>query len=86
MNTFSEAIKEIQNNYDAFYILNKYGGNGTHKQEFDILYEFVGDDEMGKKALNWIKNCYDCYCKEKYINDKDSAFAYLEKLIVEIIS
>ena len=78
-----EALKEIQNNYDAFFMLNKYSDDGTHKKEFDILKKAVGDDELGLRAINWIKNEYDCYYKMDYVDNKDSAFDYLEKLIKE---
>ena len=79
-----KAINEIQDSYDAFYILNKYGTDGTHKKEFDILFEFVKNDELGKNALNWIKHEYDCYYKNDYYsNDKNSPFAYLEEFIKE---
>lgn len=79
-----KAIEEIQNSYDAFYIENKYG-DGTHKKEFDILYEFAKDKEMTLRALNWIKGCYDCYYKNDYIDIKETAFAYILKLIREEI-
>ena len=77
-----KALEEIQNNYDAFYITNKYGDNGTHKKEFDILKEVVGDDDLGLRAINWIKHQYDCYYKSNYIdNVEKSAFDYLEEII-----
>jgi hypothetical protein len=79
-----KALKEIQDNYDAFYILNKYGDNGTHKKEFDILNDFIKDDDLGKRALNWIRHEYDCYYKDDYIdNIEKSAFDYLEEIIKE---
>jgi hypothetical protein len=78
-----KALNDIQDSYDAFYIANKYGDDGTHKKEFDILFKFVKDDDLGKRALNWIKHEYDCYYKEDYSHDENSPFAYLEKLIKE---
>jgi hypothetical protein len=82
MNEKLKALKEIKNSYDAFYILNKYGDKGTHKKEFDILNEVVKNDDLGKRALNWIKHEYDCYYKENYIdNVEKSAFDYVEELI-----
>ncbi len=76
-----EALKEIQNNYDAFYIANKYGDNGTHEKEFNILKEFIKNDIYGKRALNWIRHEYDCYYLKDFIGTKGTAFAYLEELI-----
>jgi len=79
-----EALNEIYNNYDAFYIGNKYGGDEykTHKKEFDILIDFVKNDEMGGRAVSWIMHEYDCYYKNEYADEKDdNAFNYLKKLI-----
>lgn len=76
-----KALEEIKDKYDAFYITNKYGP-GTHEKEFKMLTELVKDDDLGKRALNWIKHQYDCYYKENYIdNIEKSAFDYLEEII-----
>ena len=77
-----KAIEEIMKNYDAFFISNKYG-KGTHEKEFDILKKYFKDDEMGLRALNWIKHEYDCYYKNDYIDVKGTAFDYLKKNIKE---
>lgn len=72
-----KAIDDLWNNYDAFLFNNKYGEN-THKKQFKLLEEKFKKDEMSMKAIKWIKNCYDCYYKEDF-NDDKSAFAYLKK-------
>ena len=59
-----EAVKEILNSYDAFYITNKYGDDGTHKEEFNLLKDYFKNDEVGLKALSWISHVYDCYYKK----------------------
>lgn len=72
-----KAIDDLWNNYDAFLFYNKYEEN-THKKQFELLVERFKQDEMSMKAIEWIKNCYDCYYKEDF-NDDRSAFAYLKK-------
>lgn len=72
-----KAIDDLWNNYDAFLFNNKYGEN-THKKQFKLLAERFKQDEMSMKAIEWIKNRYDCYYKEDF-NDDKSAFAYLKK-------
>ncbi len=72
-----KAIDDLWNNYDAFLFYNKYEEN-THKKQFELLEERFKQDEMSMKAIEWIKNCYDCYFKEDF-NDDKSAFAYLKK-------
>lgn len=57
---YLEAVDKLENEYDAFYIGNKYG-DGTHKKEFELLANLKGDKVPN--ALGWIKNCYDCYYK-----------------------
>lgn len=76
-----KALNEIINEYDAFLINNKYGNDddNTHKEQFNSLSQLKGDKV--KNAIGWIKNCYDCYYKDEYINDEDSAFAYLKEQI-----
>jgi len=80
-NDYEKAIKEIQNNYDAFYIKNKYG-EGTHEKEFTLLNQLATPENKVSNALLWIKECYDCYYKDEYDN-KESAFSYLYTLIIE---
>ena len=82
MNKKLKALEKIINEYDAFYITNKYGP-GTHIEEFDILIKAVGNDEIGLNAVNWIKRQYDCYYKSEYENDDTTAFAYLKKILGE---
>ena len=71
--TYKEAINNLKNEYDAFYVENKYG-SGTHKAEFELLSTLKG--EKVHSALAWIKDCYDCYYK-----DELNPFDYLESLI-----
>jgi hypothetical protein len=72
-----KVIDDLWNNYDAFLFYNKYEEN-THKKQFELLEERFKQDEMSMKAIKWIKNCYDCFYKEDF-NDDKSAFAYLKK-------
>lgn len=83
-----KALSEIFNNYDAYFVTNKYGDKGTHDKEFKLLNEALKDDKKSLSALNWIKNLYDCYYSKEYLSKKDetqydenSAFYYLEKKI-----
>ena len=75
-----KAIETIMNSYDAFYIENKYG-DGTHKEEFKILEEHFKEDDMGKRALNWIKHEYDCYYKDDNTEGVGTVFEYLKNKI-----
>lgn len=50
---YLEAVDKLENEYDAFYIGNKYG-DGTHKKEFELLANLKGDKVPN--ALGWIKN------------------------------
>lgn len=82
-----KAINNLQDNYDAFFINNKYTsldnlGDNTHKQEFKLLFEKFKNDEMSMKAIKWIMNCYDCYYKDEF-NDGNDAFSYLRNKITE---
>ena len=76
--TKREAINKLKNEYDAFYIENKYG-SGTHKEEFELLSTLKG--EYVRNALAWIKDCYDCYYKDEL--EDDNPFDYLESLLGE---
>lgn len=79
-----EALKKIKEEYDAYYILNKYGEEGTHKEAFEKLRNFLKKDDMSIKALTWISHCYDCYYKneEEYnVKNITNPFYYLERQI-----
>ena len=73
---YLHAVDKLENEYDAFYFENKYGG-GTHGKEFELLKNLKGEKVLN--ALNWIRNCYDCYYKHE--NGEDSPFEYLRKVI-----
>lgn len=75
---YLDAVDKLENEYDAFYIENKYG-DGTHNKEFELLSKLKG--VKVPNALGWIKNCYDCYYKSE--NGSDSPFAYLRQVIEE---
>lgn len=79
MNKYLQALEKIKNEYDAYYIENKYG-DGTHKEEFDLINSILPDKHKG--SLNRIRNCYDCYYKNQL--NENSAFAYLEQILKEI--
>lgn len=77
-----KAINRILNYYDAYYFKNKYGEeDNTHKKEFDLLKEYFKKDITALRAIDWIKNKYDCYYKNEFNNDKNSAFAYLKSKV-----
>lgn len=77
---YLKAVDDLLDGYDAYYFINKYSeiDKNTHSNQFSILFEFLKDDEMSMRALNWIKNCYDCYYKKQYENDEESPFYYLK--------
>lgn len=77
MNKYTKALETLMNEYDAFYFENSCG-EGTHPKEFEILSELEG--ELVTTALGWIRTHYDCYCKNEYAYDDNSAFAYLKGL------
>ena len=77
MNKYLQALEKIKNEYDAYYFANKYG-DGTHKEEFDLIGSILQND-LDKRALDWIRFCYDAYYKNKL--DDTSAFAHLEKVL-----
>lgn len=81
-----KKLNEIKDEYDAYYIENKYG-EGTHKEQFQKLREYLKDDGMSMRALNWISYCYDCYYKddEEYnVENYSNPFYYLETKIKEV--
>lgn len=82
------AVDTLMNEYDAFYFQNKYSNfeNCTHPNEFTMLNDLLKDDLVSMKALGWIKNCYDCYNVNDYVNNTNSAFSYLKTKIEEVLN
>ena len=80
MERMLKALGALLDSYDAFYIENKYG-DGTHKNEFDLLKEYFKADELGLRALSWIEYQYDHYYKSDYEGVKGTAFDYLKEQI-----
>jgi hypothetical protein len=80
---YLKAVDELLDSYDAYYFINKYSelDENTHGTQLSMLYELLKDDNMSMKALNWIKNAYDCYFKEEIKKEEDNAFNYLKKVI-----
>lgn len=74
--TSLEALSRIKESYDAYYFMNKYGDDGTHKEEFAVLSPLMVSD-LDKSALAWIKDCYDCYYKDE-LENHPNAFDHLE--------
>lgn len=88
MEELLNAVEELFNHYDAFLIENKYSSieefeDNTHKKEFTMLINKFKNDETSMRAISWILNCYDCFYKNEFIDDK-SAFAYLKRKIKEV--
>lgn len=77
------AVDELLDSYDAYYFINKYSelDKNTHGTQLSMLYELLKDDDMSMRALNWIKNAYDCYYKDEVEEEDDNAFNYLKKQI-----
>jgi hypothetical protein len=80
---YINAIDDLLNEYDAYYFINKYSEleENTHVTQLSMLFELLKDDELSMRALNWIKNAYDCYYKEEIKKEEDNAFNYLKKVI-----
>lgn len=80
-----KALDELLNEYDAYYFINRYvefeSDKCTHHEQFMMLKDFVKDDELGNKALSWIRFAYDCYYKKEFLGNEDTAFSYLKELI-----
>ena len=80
-----KALEELLNEYDAYYFINKYSNfddeSCTHHKQFMLLKSFIKGDKLGKNALIWIRNAYDCHYKEEILASDDTAFSYLKKLI-----
>lgn len=72
-----KAIESLEDEYDAFYLGNRYGVDNTHKEEFELLKQLKGDKVPN--ALAFIHDCYDCYYKSE--NGEDSPFNYLRKCV-----
>lgn len=80
-----EALDEIKDSYDAYFMFNRYDENNsrnTHKEEFALLSKELGLP-LNEGPLGWIYHCYDCYYKDKYANEKNTAFGYIRNLISE---
>lgn len=87
MEELLKAIDELFNNYDAFFINNKYSStenleDNTHEKEFKLLIDKFKNDEISMRAIKWILNCYDCYLKDEFMDD-GTAFEYLRRKIRE---
>nr|DAP03740.1 MAG TPA: hypothetical protein [Caudoviricetes sp.] len=80
---YINAVDDLLNEYDACYFINKYSelDKNTHRTQLSMLFELLKDDEQSMRALNWIKNAYDCYYKEEVKEDDDNAFDYLKEVI-----
>lgn len=77
MNEYLEAINDLQNNYDAYFMGNRYGDENTHAKQFKLLSALKGDKV--KNALAWIHDCYDCYYKDEL--GEDNPFDYLREIV-----
>ena len=80
---YINAIDDLLNEYDAYYFINKYSEleENTHGTQLSMLFELLKDDELSMRALNWIKNAYDCYYKEEIKKEKVKAFIFLKKFL-----
>lgn len=78
---FEEALDNIKNSYDAFYIGN-ICGKGTHEKEFELLAT-LPELILDKGALCWLKYMYDCYYKDEFEDETGTVFEYLRKICRE---
>lgn len=86
MDKYQKALDDIKENYDAFYIANKYDmQNNTHKEQFELLAT-LPNLSLEKGALCWIRYEYDCYYKEDFEDEKGTAFEYIRNIIKEYCS
>ena len=76
---YLKAIDKLENEYDAYFMGNRYGSENTHQKEFELLSNLKG--KLVGNALAWIKNCYDCYYKNELPDD--NAFNYLRGIVNE---
>ena len=74
---YINAVNNLKDTYDAFFMGNRYGLENTHKKDFDLLSNLKGDKVPN--ALGWIHDCYDCYYKDEL--EKGNAFDYLLEVI-----
>ena len=78
-----KALDEIKNNYDAFFFINQRDENNTrntHKEQFALLSKELNIPH-NTGALGWIRANYDCYYKDDFENEEDTAFGYIRNLI-----
>ena len=60
----SKAVNDLENDYDAFYMMNRYSWkDNTHAKEFEMLSKL--EDDKVSHELAWIHDCYDCYYKDE---------------------
>lgn len=83
---YQEALNKIKNEYDAYYLGNRYGKNFdcNLKEDFQKLFELkdIFQDDLVENALNWIHDCYDYYYKEDFEDPQaDNPFNHLQGLI-----
>lgn len=80
---YLNALKRLKDEYDAFYITNKYSTfeTCTHPKEFNLLSQVKGDNV--KNALMWIHDCWDCYYRNEEL-PIGNAFDYLQKCIYKM--
>lgn len=76
---YLKAIDKLENEYDAYFMGNRYGSENTHKKEFELLSNLKG--KLVGNALAWIRNRYDCYYKDELPDD--NAFNYLRGIVNE---
>lgn len=77
---YLRAIDDLEHEYDAFYMLNRYGGEGnTHDKQFKLLSTLKGNKV--KNALGWIHDLYDCYYRIEIVSDPNNPFEYLRKCV-----
>jgi hypothetical protein len=79
------ALDEIKDGYDAFFMSNKYdddNSKNTHKEQFALLSKEL-NLPLDKGALAWIKYEYDCYYKNNYEDETGTAFEYVRNLILK---
>ena len=76
---YLKAIDKLENEYDAYFMGNRYGSENTHQKEFELLSNLKC--KLVGNALVWIRNCYDCYYKDELPDD--NAFNYLRGIVNE---
>lgn len=78
-----KAVDELQNEYDAFMMMNRYSWNedNSHYKEFKLLRDAKLKGDKVDNAISWIHDCYDCYYKDEISADDDNPFNYLREVI-----